>query len=186
MSGCMARLEVGGHDAGALMAGLPSKLADYFGGSASDYKVATLSVSALAIFFPNWMARESAIGRSPFCLDGVSVHFSNWVEPGEGMRGHLHHKVWLRLVDWPILCWSVEEVKAAVSCFGELWEVDEASVGLADVSCFRVRVRCFDVDRIPSALSLWVWRTGGFGLRWWLTPGRPLTPFCWVRRTTNG
>ncbi len=156
LAGCVARLEVGCHDADALRDVLPGKLADHFGGSSDDFKVSLFSASALAVFFPNWVARESAIGRSPLWLNGVSCTFSNWVEPGEVKRGHLLQKVWLRLVNWPLLCWSVEEVKAAVSRFGELWEVDEASLAHTDVSCFRVLVRCSSLAVVPSELTLWV------------------------------
>ncbi len=92
LAGCVARLEVGDHDVGALKAAIPFKLADYFGGSANDFKVSSFSDSALAIFFPNWVARESAIGQSPLWLDGVSCNFSNWVEKGEVSRGHLQQK----------------------------------------------------------------------------------------------
>ncbi len=41
----------------ALARGLAAK----FGGLASDYKVAPLSHRKMAVFFPNWVARESAI-----------------------------------------------------------------------------------------------------------------------------
>ncbi len=115
-----------------------------------------LPPSSLAIFFPSWLSRESAIGRSPLRLGEVSYSFSIWAEEGEEERGHLRHMAWIRLINWPILCWSEEEVKAAVSGFGELWEVDDRSSGLLDVSCFRVRVRCRDVMCIPEVLSLTV------------------------------
>ncbi len=82
--------------------------------------------------------------------------FSNWVEAGEVERGHLRHKVWLRLRGWPILCWNREDVKATVSGFGELWEVDDDTTDLADVSCYRVLVRCGDVSAVPATLSLMV------------------------------
>ncbi len=156
LSGCMAKLEIGLLDPVALKDPLPSKLAGHFGGSASDYKVASLCDSSLVVVFPNWVARGSAIGRSPLWLDGVPLAFSDWAEPEEVEHGHLRHKVRIRLLNWPIICWSVEEVTAAVSGFGELWEADERSTGLDDVSCFRVLVRCRDVDRVPEALSLTV------------------------------
>ncbi len=47
-------------------------------------------------------------------------------------------------------------MKAVVSGFAELWEVDELSNGLAEVSYFRALVRCQDVHLIPEALSLMV------------------------------
>ncbi len=155
-SSCVARVEVGGHDPGALMASLPSKLAIHFGGLASAYKVSSYPDTALAVFFPSWVVRETAVGHSPLWLDGISLRFSNWVEPAECARGHLHHKAWLRLVGWPLLCWSEGDVQAAVSCFGELCDVDEESTAMSGISSFRVQVRCSDVSAIPSALALWV------------------------------
>ncbi len=78
------------------------------------------------------------------------------MEKGEEARGHLQHKAWIRLINWQILYWSGEELKAAVSSFGELWEVDALSSRQLDVSCFRVRVRCQDVKCIPKVLFLTV------------------------------
>ncbi len=43
-----------------------------------------------------------------------------------------------------------------MSGFGELWEVDERTQSLRDVSHYRALVRCDDVSLVPSALSLWV------------------------------
>ncbi len=154
LAGCVAKLEIGALDALALKDSLLSKLAAHFGGQSGDYKVASYSASALAILFPNWVARGSAIGHSPLCLDGVSLFFSDWSEPGEVARGHLRHKVWIRLRNWPILCWSTEEVAAAISAFGELWEVDDRCSSLADVSSFRVLIRCRDAGMIPASLLL--------------------------------
>ncbi len=67
--------------------------------------------------------------------------------------GHLRHKAWIRLLNWPLLCWSEEEVKAAISGFGELWEVDEASSGAANFSHYRALVRCLDTSLIPKSLG---------------------------------
>ncbi len=156
LPGCVARVELGGHAAGVLSSALPSQLASFFGGVPSDFKVANFSASSSAVFFPNWVVRESAIARSPLCFDGASVHFSNWVEPGEVERGQLRQKAWVRLIGWPIRCWGAAEVRAAVSSFGELWEIDEATSELRDVSCFRVLVHCGDVASIPSSISLWI------------------------------
>ncbi len=103
LSGCVAKLDTGKFDPVALMNTLPTKLAGNFGGSAHDYKVASLCDSFLAVFFPNWVSRESAIGRSPLRLDGVPFVFSNWAESGEEERSHLQHKVWIRLLNWSIL-----------------------------------------------------------------------------------
>nr|CAD1838373.1 unnamed protein product [Ananas comosus var. bracteatus] len=65
-------------------------------------------------------------------FDGFSFRFSNWVETRENERGHLLHKVWIKLHHWPILCWNVEDVKAAVSSFGALWDVDTRSESCLD------------------------------------------------------
>ncbi len=154
--GCVARLDVGEHDSQALIDSLPWRLAEHFRGRVDDYKVALFSDHALAVFFPNWVERGSAIGHSPLCLDGVSLHFSDWVEAGEEDRGHLPFKCWIRLRNWPLCCWNTEAVTAAVSSFGELWEVDECSAGRSDVSNFRVLVRCRDADAIPATLLLTV------------------------------
>ncbi len=59
------------------MASLPQSLAGHFGGSAFEYKVSLFSAHFLAVFFPSWVSRESAIGHSPLCLDGMTVRFSN-------------------------------------------------------------------------------------------------------------
>lgn len=135
---------------------LTQGLATRFGGSSLDFSVATFSPSTRAIFFPNWVARESAIGRSPLKFDGFYFHFSNWIEEGEKGRGFFRCKAWIRLRNWPILCWNSEDVKAAVSGFGELWEVDEASEQCTNLSFFRVNVRCQNVDIIPETLELMV------------------------------
>ncbi len=118
--------------------------------------MAAFQSSVQAVFFPSWASRESAIGRSPLRFDGCSFSFSNWVEVGEEARGRLCHKAWIRLHNWPILCWSAEEVKAAISCFGELWEVDSCSTDRTDVSSFRVNIRCQNVGFIPEVLYLMV------------------------------
>ncbi len=89
-------------------------------------------------------------------LDGGSYYFSNWVEEGEVNRGHLRHKAWIRLHNWPVLSWSEAEVKAAVSGFGELWEVDDLNSGVANVAYFRALVRCQDALRIPESPTLMV------------------------------
>nr|CAD1820598.1 unnamed protein product [Ananas comosus var. bracteatus] len=100
----------------------------------------------------------SRIGHrtQPLRFEGSLFHFSNWKEVGELERGHLHHKAWIRLLHWPILCWNEEDVKAAVSGFGELWEVDPLSERRDDVSFFRARIRCQSVHRIPEILTLMV------------------------------
>ncbi len=82
--------------------------------------------------------------------------FSNWVEAAEVGRGLSSHFVWLKLHGWPVLCWNTEDVRAAVSGFGALWEVDEASESRRDVSSYRVQVRCRDVRAILESLSLFV------------------------------
>nr|CAD1831404.1 unnamed protein product [Ananas comosus var. bracteatus] len=127
-----------------------------FGGSSADYKVASFQALSKAVFFPNWVARESAIGRSPLWFEGFGFYFSNWVEMREKARGHLRHKVWIRLHHWPILCWNEEDVKAAVYNFGELWEIDSISESLLDVSFFRARIRGQHVRYIPEAIHLMV------------------------------
>nr|CAD1824953.1 unnamed protein product [Ananas comosus var. bracteatus] len=131
-------------------------LAARFGGSSSAFRVASFLPRTRAVFFPNWVARESAIGRSPIRIDDFSFHFSRWVQVGERARGYLRCKAWIRLRDWPILCWNREDVKAAVSGFGELWEVDAASDSGADVSYYRLNIRCQSVDSIPEVLELMV------------------------------
>ncbi len=156
LSGCVARLEAAGLSLDAVKERLPMGLAGFFGGAASDYPVASFQDATWAVFFPSWVSRESAIGRSPLRFEGTNFHFSNWVKSGEGPRGHLLHKVWIRLVQWPILCWNEEDLKAAISNFGELWEVDPISSDHLDVSFFRVNVRCRDVRDIPEVLNLMV------------------------------
>ncbi len=47
-------------------------------------------------------------------------------------------------------------MKAAVSGFGELWETDDRSRELKDVSNFRICIRCQDVSSIPEFLNLTV------------------------------
>ncbi len=145
----MTRLDTAGHGLGVISEVLPAKLVGFFGGSARDYKVASFLANPLAVIFLSWVARESAIGRSPLCLDGTTYSFSNWMVAGEEKCGHLRHKAWIRLRNWPLLCWSELEVKAAVSGFGELWEVDEHSSGADNVAYYRARVRCQDARLIP-------------------------------------
>ncbi len=147
---------MGNHDVDVLKDSLPSKLAAHFRGKEVDYKVALLSDSHLAVIFPNWVERGSAIGHSPLWLDGVPFTFSDWQEVGERDRGHLRHKVWLRLRNWPLACWTLSEVTAAVAGFGEVWDADERSTGLLDVSHFRVQVRCGHVEQVPESLLLMV------------------------------
>nr|CAD1831266.1 unnamed protein product [Ananas comosus var. bracteatus] len=122
LSGYVAGVEVLGRALPDAKEVISQGLASRFGGSAQDYKVADFRGSSMAIFFPNWVVRESAIGRSPLRFGNAVFRFSNWSETGELARGHLHHMVWIRLCHWPILCWSSEDVKAAISGFGELWE----------------------------------------------------------------
>ncbi len=110
----------------------------------------------MAVFFPNWVARESAISRSPLLLEDLSFQFSTWVESGEGEGDHLLHKAWIKLHNWPVCCWDTGDIRAAVSSFGALWEVDEGSVALQDVSFFRVQIRCRHFRSIPEVLNLFV------------------------------
>uniref|UniRef100_A0A6V7QQM9 DUF4283 domain-containing protein n=1 Tax=Ananas comosus var. bracteatus TaxID=296719 RepID=A0A6V7QQM9_ANACO len=131
-------------------------LAAGFGGPSSAFKVASFLPATRAIFFPSWHVRESAIGRSPLRFDDFTFHFSNWVEVGERDRGFLRHKVWIKLLNWPILSWNKEDVKAAVSSFGELWDVDLHSEQLSNVSFFCILVRCPYVSSIPKSLELMV------------------------------
>ncbi len=136
------------------LAFLPQGLAARFGGSCADYKVAPLKLGRAAVFFPNWVARESAISRSPIQLEEQHFRFTSWVEPGEGDRDLLIHKVWIKLHNWPIIYWNTEDVRAAVSSFGALWEVDENSKSLREVSFFRVLIRCRHYRSIPKTLLL--------------------------------
>ncbi len=124
--GCVALAEALGPLSGDTSLVLSRGLAARFGGSCSDYVVALLAAPRLAIFFPNWVAHESAVARRTFRVDDLSFRFSYWVELAEKGRGHLLHKVWIRLHHWPILCWNKEDVLAAVSGFSEVWEIDEA------------------------------------------------------------
>ncbi len=47
-------------------------------------------------------------------------------------------------------------MKAAISSFGELWDVDKRSTNRTDVSSFKVNIRCQDVGSIPEVLYLMV------------------------------
>nr|CAD1823428.1 unnamed protein product [Ananas comosus var. bracteatus] len=131
-------------------------LAARFGGSGRDYLVANFQASTMAVFFPSWLARGSAVGRSPLRFEGIDFFLSKWVEAGEMERGHLAHKAWIRLHNWPILCWNEEDIKAAVSGFGELWAVDPLSEQMADVSFSQACVRCQNVHSIPEDMILTV------------------------------
>nr|CAD1818571.1 unnamed protein product [Ananas comosus var. bracteatus] len=71
-------------------------------------------------------------------------------------RGHLVHKAWIRLHHWLILCWNEEDVKAAVSGFGELWNIDPLIDSRMDVSFFRAYIRCQHVQNIPEVINLMV------------------------------
>nr|CAD1819927.1 unnamed protein product [Ananas comosus var. bracteatus] len=104
---------------------------------------------------------EACVARVDVPVPHPWTSMTSWLagslpEVGEGARGYLSCKAWIRLCDWPILCWNKEDVKAAVSGFGELWEVDEASELCENVSFFRVKVRCQCVDIIPESLELMV------------------------------
>ncbi len=129
-------------------------LAARFGGSVADYMVADFKGPRLAIFFPNWVERESAIGRSPLRLEGHSFRFSDWVESEETGRCHHLHKAWIKLHGWPIACWNSDDVTAAVSGFGAFWEDDDSNARLVDVGTYRVRIRCSHVRCIPETLLL--------------------------------
>nr|CAD1834884.1 unnamed protein product [Ananas comosus var. bracteatus] len=86
LPGCVALSEPIGQRPDNLAEVISGGLATRFGGSPSDYKVASFSAPSVAVFFPNWVARGSAIGRSPLSFDGFSFRFSNWVETGENER----------------------------------------------------------------------------------------------------
>nr|CAD1816993.1 unnamed protein product [Ananas comosus var. bracteatus] len=113
--GCVARVDlparfpVNVNDNETLARGLAAR----FGGSCFDYTIASFLPTARAVFFPNWVARESAISRSPIRIDEFYFCFSSWVEIEEKERGFLHHKAWICLLNWPILCWNEEDVKEA-------------------------------------------------------------------------
>nr|CAD1838246.1 unnamed protein product [Ananas comosus var. bracteatus] len=127
-----------------------------FGRPTSEFRVGSFLPMTRAVFFPSWAVRESAVGRGSLRFQGYTFLFSNWVEMGERERGHLHHKVWIKLHDWPILCWNIEDVKAAVCDFGELWDVDIQSEQASIVSYFRLLERCQHVDVIPESIDLMV------------------------------
>lgn len=161
LSVCVALVEAVGQQPANFIDALSRGLAARFEGSFSDYKVASFRNPSFAIFFPNWVARESTIGRSPISLYAITFRFSNWVETGEKERGHLQHKAWIKLHHWPILCWNEEDVKAAISGFGALWEVDSRSENWLEVSFFRVLIRCQNVGLIHEVLDSW-WTTAIF------------------------
>nr|CAD1838382.1 unnamed protein product [Ananas comosus var. bracteatus] len=160
LSACVARAEVLGPSGVAVEAfpdakdALSRGLAARYGGTSREFLVADFAAPALAVFFPNWVSRESAVSRSPLRFDGFVFKLSNWVEAAELDRGHLRCKAWIRLLHWPILCWNEEDVKAATSGFGKLWHVDRLSESRTNVSFFRALVRCPDVHSIPEALHL--------------------------------
>ncbi len=156
LSACVAKVEVSGQPVAADPVTLSRGLVGLFGGNVADYRIAVLRPSSWAVFFPSWVTRESAIGRSPLIFEDTLFSFRDWVEAGEEARGRLLHKAWIKLVDWPILAWKEEDVKAAISSFGELWEVDDCSTDLRDVSHYRIRIRCQDVALIPEVLLLTV------------------------------
>ncbi len=104
LAGLVAGLITAGMDPGAIKESLPGKLAGFFGGAAKDYRIASYRNESLAVFFLSWLARESAIERSPLWLEVTPYTFTNWVEGGEERRGHLKHKAWVRLRNWPLLC----------------------------------------------------------------------------------
>nr|CAD1824961.1 unnamed protein product [Ananas comosus var. bracteatus] len=158
-SGCVALAEVLGPIGGIVQdvkVVLSNGLAARFGGSSREFLVADFDAPLLAVFFPNWVTREGVISRSPFRFEGVDFKLSNWSEVAELDRGHLRHMAWVRLHHWPILCWNEEDVKAAVSGFGELWEIDPLSERRLDVSFFRAKIRCQDIHSIPETLRLMV------------------------------
>nr|CAD1834397.1 unnamed protein product [Ananas comosus var. bracteatus] len=160
LSGCVALAEVRSRLPGNAKEVLSRGLAARFGGESRDYGVADFRQSSLAVFFLNWVARESAIGRSPFRFEALDFFFSKWQESGELERGHLRHKAWIRLHHWPILCWNEEDVKAAVSDFGELWDIDPLSESQADLNRGRKLIPfCWGKALIED----WVSTLGGSG-----------------------
>nr|CAD1837588.1 unnamed protein product [Ananas comosus var. bracteatus] len=85
----------------------------------------------MAIFFPNWVVRESAISRSPLRFENSIFRLCNWVE-------------------------NEEKVTAAISSFGELWDINPISDRRDDVSFHQARIRCPNVHQIPELLNLMV------------------------------
>nr|CAD1835985.1 unnamed protein product [Ananas comosus var. bracteatus] len=154
---CVALVEVLSSHRGNAKEVLSRGLTTRFGGTGREYLVANFRAFFIAVFCPNWVVRESAIGRSFFTLEDIVFKFSSWKETEELERGHLQHKAWIRLLHWPILSWNEEDVKAAISGFGKLWEVDPLSdMRVHHVSYFRVLIRCQNVRNIPEAINLMV------------------------------
>lgn len=156
LAGCVALAETRGQLKGTAKEILSRGPAAWFGGSSREYLVANFNTSSMAVFFPNWVVRESAIGRSPLRFEGTNFFLSNWVKIGEMEKGHITHKAWIWLHKWSILRWNVEDIKAAVSGFGELWNTDLFSDRKTVVSFFRVLIYCRDVLTIPEAIVLTV------------------------------
>nr|CAD1839537.1 unnamed protein product [Ananas comosus var. bracteatus] len=89
LSGCVTRVEVIGNYGGNAWDALSRRLAARFWGSSRDYLVANFAAPYKAVFFPNWVARESAISRSPLSFENFQFKLANWTEAGELERGTL-------------------------------------------------------------------------------------------------
>nr|CAD1834468.1 unnamed protein product [Ananas comosus var. bracteatus] len=73
LSGTVAKVDIASLRPDFVREVLPGGLVARFEGSSRDYKVASFRASAMAVFFPSWVSRESAIGHSP---SGLRVLFS--------------------------------------------------------------------------------------------------------------
>nr|CAD1835781.1 unnamed protein product [Ananas comosus var. bracteatus] len=92
--------------------------------------------------YPLWRSSSPTGSPENRPFVGAPSGLRAWISksPTELDRGHLRHK----------------DVKAAVSGFGELWDIDQLSEGRIDVSFFRVNIRCQDVNSISETLNLMV------------------------------
>nr|CAD1817044.1 unnamed protein product [Ananas comosus var. bracteatus] len=131
-------------------------------GRNSPIHYSSLSVARLPLAFPT---RHLALQTGP--SSNRTSAAPAFLPPRPPPAGNLTSRVvWrvsislpgfrIRLLNWSILCWNEEDVKAAVSGFGELWEVDGPSDRHTNVSFFRLMIRYQDVLLIPEAIDLMV------------------------------
>lgn len=157
------------------------KLAEQYGGFASEYPILAISTKPYIAHLPEYLNREQVL--NDLLLWSVSNHISLWSWDHEHGWNHTPpgFKVNLEVRNYPLHLWHPQYFHLLVADFGLPLYVDEANSMGNDRSSLRISITCLGPSCIPpSSILLYKdrWRRCTISVLGWAYQGtQPLVEF---------
>lgn len=136
---------------------IASDFANQFGGFSNDFHVARYRETDYVICLPQWVHSGDLVRRRIIYLSHYKLRCFSWNPYKNAFRSRLKYKAWIKLVNLPFECWSESSVSSIVNGFGRYLKVDNNSLNVLDLICFRCQVAVRTRSTfLRTSLSPWV------------------------------